>query len=121
MWPTLASWFRGLMEWVVGLGFVGMVLRDGMKATQSVFLAPSRAISQAHGPRQQRRLAAGGSLHRGPDRGDGGGAVRRRDLVLRGINRPDVVAAGGRQPVFGQLAWASRSVCLCGWRTSFFR
>jgi hypothetical protein len=35
-----ASWFRSLMEWVIGLGFVGMVLRDGMKATQSVFLAP---------------------------------------------------------------------------------
>jgi hypothetical protein len=35
-----ASWFRGLMEWVVGLGFVGVVLRDGMKATQNVFLAP---------------------------------------------------------------------------------
>jgi hypothetical protein len=35
-----ASWFRGLMEWVVGLSFIGMVLRDGMKATQSVFLSP---------------------------------------------------------------------------------
>jgi hypothetical protein len=35
-----ASWFRGLMEWVIGLGFIGMVLREGMKATQSVFLSP---------------------------------------------------------------------------------
>ena len=35
-----ASWFRGVMEWVIGLGFIGMVLREGMKATQSVFLSP---------------------------------------------------------------------------------
>jgi hypothetical protein len=28
------------MEWVVGLGFVGLVLREGLKATQSVFLSP---------------------------------------------------------------------------------
>ncbi len=35
-----ASWFRSLMQWVVGLGFIGFVLRDGMKATQNVFLSP---------------------------------------------------------------------------------
>jgi hypothetical protein len=35
-----ASWFRGVMEWVIGLGFIGMVLKDGMKATQSVFISP---------------------------------------------------------------------------------
>jgi hypothetical protein len=36
----LAGWFRGLMEWVIGLGFVGLVLRDGMEATRGVFMSP---------------------------------------------------------------------------------
>jgi hypothetical protein len=36
----LAGWFRNLMEWVIGLGFVGLVLRDGMEATRAVFMSP---------------------------------------------------------------------------------
>jgi hypothetical protein len=36
----LANWFRNVMEWLVGLGFVGMVLRDGTEATRTAILAP---------------------------------------------------------------------------------
>jgi hypothetical protein len=36
----LASWFRGAMEWVIGLGFLGMVLRDGANATRTALLTP---------------------------------------------------------------------------------
>jgi hypothetical protein len=35
-----ASWFRNVMEWLVGLGFVGMVLRDGAEATRAALLTP---------------------------------------------------------------------------------
>ncbi|HEY3863145.1 MAG TPA: hypothetical protein VGO59_14780 [Verrucomicrobiae bacterium] len=35
-----AGWLRGAMQWLVGLGFVGLVMRDGMKATQSALQAP---------------------------------------------------------------------------------
>ncbi|HUD48388.1 MAG TPA: hypothetical protein VMR33_16260 [Candidatus Baltobacteraceae bacterium] len=35
-----ASWFRNVMEWLVGLGFVGMVLRDGTEATRTAILTP---------------------------------------------------------------------------------
>ena len=35
-----ASWFRGVMEWLVGVGFIGMVLRDGTQATRTTLLTP---------------------------------------------------------------------------------
>jgi hypothetical protein len=35
-----ASWFRNLVEWLVGLGFVGMVLRDGTEATRGAIQTP---------------------------------------------------------------------------------
>jgi hypothetical protein len=35
-----ATWFRNAMEWLVGIGFVGMVLRDGATATRTAFLTP---------------------------------------------------------------------------------
>lgn len=35
-----ASWFRSVTEWLVGLGFVGMVLKDGTNATRTALLTP---------------------------------------------------------------------------------
>ncbi len=35
-----AGWFRSVMEWVVGLGFIGLVLRDGATATHSALQTP---------------------------------------------------------------------------------
>ncbi len=35
-----ANWFRNVMEWLVGVGFVGMVLRDGTQATRTTLLTP---------------------------------------------------------------------------------
>jgi hypothetical protein len=35
-----ASWFHNVMEWLVGVGFVGMVLRDGSQATRTALLTP---------------------------------------------------------------------------------
>jgi hypothetical protein len=35
-----AGWFRSVMEWLVGLGFIGMVLKDGTSATRTALLTP---------------------------------------------------------------------------------
>jgi hypothetical protein len=35
-----ASWFRNVTEWLVGLGFIGMVLKDGTNATRTALLTP---------------------------------------------------------------------------------
>jgi hypothetical protein len=35
-----ASWFRNLTEWLVGIGFIGMVLKDGTNATRTALLTP---------------------------------------------------------------------------------
>jgi hypothetical protein len=35
-----ASWFRSLTEWLVGIGFIGMVLKDGTNATRTALLTP---------------------------------------------------------------------------------
>jgi hypothetical protein len=35
-----ASWFRSVTEWLVGLGFIGMVLKDGTNATRTALLTP---------------------------------------------------------------------------------
>jgi len=42
-----ATWFRGVMEWLVGLGFVGMVLRDGTEATRTALLTPQGQFPNA--------------------------------------------------------------------------
>jgi hypothetical protein len=35
-----ASWFRNLTEWLVGIGFIGLVLKDGTNATRTALLTP---------------------------------------------------------------------------------